>query len=195
MVAKDIKLIHQGEYLSYYEITYELPNGGTKSYEMVSKQGSRFKGGEPLTLDTIGKKINAVSMIVFSPDFSKMLLNKEFRLGVNEWVYNTTAGLIDEGENPEEAARRELKEETGLNLVSIIDKLPASYTCAPVTDENLELMIVTADGDITGSDNILEEIESIWVTREEMRSIINNSKIKFSGRLQAFAYAWAFGGF
>ena len=79
--------------------------------------------------------------------------------------------------------------------MSIIDKLPASYTCAPVTDENLELMIVNADGDITGSDNILEEIESIWVTREEMRSIINNSKIKFSGRLQAFAYAWAFGGF
>lgn len=191
--AQGIKLIHRGNFLSYYEIDYKLPDGRIKSYEIVSKVGSKKFGGE-LNLESIGSKINAVSMIVFSPDFSKMLLNKEFRLGVNEWVYNTTAGLIDEGEDPEEAARRELKEETGLDLVSIIDKLPASYTCAPVTDESLELMIVTAEGKITGSDNVLEDIESAWVTREEMRNVINNSKIKFSGRLQAFAYVWAFGG-
>ena len=40
-----------------------------------------------------------------------VLLQKEFRMATNNWVYNFPAGLIDEGETPEEAAIRELKEE------------------------------------------------------------------------------------
>lgn len=49
-------------------------------------------------------------------DDEKILLNKEYRMSVGGFVYNFPAGLIDDGETPEQAARRELKEETDLIL-------------------------------------------------------------------------------
>jgi 8-oxo-dGTP diphosphatase len=55
-------------------------------------------------------------MVTFSKDRSKILLLQEFRLACNNWVYNFPGGLSDEGESPENTAKRELKEETGLEI-------------------------------------------------------------------------------
>lgn len=48
-------------------------------------------------------------------------MNREFRLAVGDWVYNFPAGLIDAGEEPVESAKRELWEETGLELYAVDD--------------------------------------------------------------------------
>lgn len=42
-----------------------------------------------------------------------MLLQKQFRPPLGQVVIEVPAGLVDEGETPEEAAVRELREETG----------------------------------------------------------------------------------
>lgn len=193
-IAVDIRLIHQGEYLSYYEIDYKLSTGEIKTYEMVSKTGSKYNNTKELTLETIGNKCRAIVLLVLNRDHTSMLLTREFRLGVNQWVYNDVAGLIDEDETAEQAAARELKEETGLNLVSIIDKLELTFTCAPVTDDLTQLFICEADGEIINSTNPIEQIESRWVSKEEMRYILESSEITFAGRMQAFAYMWVKGG-
>ena len=41
------------------------------------------------------------------------MLQKQFRPPVNKVVIEVPAGLVDEGESPEESAIRELREETG----------------------------------------------------------------------------------
>lgn len=193
MKAENIKLIHKGNFLSYYEINYIDESGVTKTYEMVSKTGNKFSKTPNLTLDTIGKESKAVILLVFNQDHSKMLISKEFRLGVNQYVYNEVAGLIDPGETPEEAAARELYEETGLKLTKIIKILKPTFTCAPVTDDITHLIICEAEGEITGSDNIMEEIHSKWYTKEEVKQLLDSSDTIFAGRLQAFAYMWACG--
>ena len=43
----------------------------------------------------------------------ELLLQKQFRPPTNKVMIEIPAGLIDEGETPEECAIRELKEETG----------------------------------------------------------------------------------
>ena len=193
MKADDIKLIHQVEYLSYYEIDYSDESGHHKTYEIVSKKGSKFNNSDALSLETIGKDDIAIVLIVLNPDHSKMLLLKEFRMGVNQYVYGQVTGFIDEGETDEQAAARELKEETGLDLVRIIDKLPGTFTCAPVADDKTIMFVCEAEGNIIESDNVNEEIHPFWVDKADVKKLLFDEKITFAARTQAIAYMWTLG--
>ena len=160
---------------------------------MVSKSGSLHLKQDILTLDTIGRETKAVVMVVFNTSHDKILLCKEFRMGVNQYVYSGPAGLIDPGETDEEAVQRELREETGLKLVKIIDKLPSTFTCAPVTDELTRLFIIEAEGEIVGSNSVYEEIHSNWYTKSEALDLVRNGDTVFAGRMQGIVYMWANG--
>ena len=43
----------------------------------------------------------------------EILLIRQYRFGLQDYIYELPGGLIDKSEEPEEAARRELREETG----------------------------------------------------------------------------------
>jgi len=51
--------------------------------------------------------------------------------------------------------------------------LPASFSSVGLTDEKVVTVFVGAEGDILGSDNVNEEIESRLYTKEELRNLIN----------------------
>lgn len=185
-----VEKTYTGEWLSMYKVTYRDNDGNTKVYEMVSKSGTLRNPGL-LDIDSIGNKSIAVVMAVFNSDMSKILLCKEFRMGVNQYIYNFPAGLKEPGESSEDAAIRELKEETGLDTVEITRTLEPTFTCAPVTDDVTDFVILKAFGNIRDSNNVNEEIHSQWYTKTEAMELLNNSKIKFAGRTQAFCYMWA----
>lgn len=193
MKADNIKLLHRGEYLSYYEIDYSDGQGHRKTYEMVSKKGSRFNKTESLTLSDIGKDDIAIVLIVLNQDHSKMFLLKEFRMGVNQYVYGQVTGFIDDGENDEQAAARELKEETGLDLIKILDKLPGTFTCAPVADDKTIMIVCEVEGEIHESDNVNEEIHPFWCDKKMARKLLFNEDITFAARTQAILYMWLLG--
>ena len=62
-------------------------------------------------------------MILTDETGERILVSREYRMAMAQWIYNFPAGLIDPGETPEESAKRELWEETGLELVGITDVL------------------------------------------------------------------------
>lgn len=195
MKIKDIRLIHQGEYLSYYEIDYINRDGNIKTYEMVSKTGSRYNNSSELSPISLGSPIPARSVVlcVFDEDHSHMLVAKEFRLGVNRFIYNNVAGLIEEGESYIDAATRELKEETGLDLTKVIDVLLPSYTSAPITDDSSIVIICEASGIIDSHNSNLspdEEIIPMWIDRDTMSKMLHTGDIMFSARMQAYSYFW-----
>lgn len=188
--AIGIEKVYTGEWLSMYKVTYMNQHGEAKAYEMVSKHGTTMNPGD-LSLEDIGHETTAVVMAVFNHDMSKILLCKEFRMGVNQYIYNFPAGLREPGESPGDAVRRELKEETGLEVIEVLRYLKPSFTCAPVTDDVTDFIMLRAQGELRNSEDANEEIHPIWCSKQEVIELLYDNNIKFAGRTQAFCYLWA----
>ena len=185
MELKNIERVASGSHLNYYHLQYKNRLGNDKTYEMISRDNNIEKGS-----DLSDKESQAVILVVFNRDYSKLLLNLEFRMAVNEQVYNMPAGLIEKGESIEEASRRELKEETGLDLVTIVDILNPAYSSVGISNEKTTCVFCISDGEIGGNPEPDEEIECHWYSKEDILRLLNDKNVKMAARTQMLCYMW-----
>ncbi len=179
MKFKNIKKIHEGNFITRYNIEYETRSGHSKTYEMVSRDPNIS------TLDDIlESKTDAVVMIMHDKTGEKILINREFRMAAGRYIYNFPAGLIDGTETPEEAAARELYEETGLKLTRIDEKWNVGYSAVGFSNEKNALIVGIAEGEIRPSDSEPEEIDARWYTKEETAKLLETEY--FAARTQAY---------
>ena len=184
MKFQSIQKIHSGRFIHRYDITYETGEGKKKVYEMISRNPA-IDTQEELQK----KKPDAVVLIMHDETGGKILLNREFRMALGNWVYNFPAGLIDPGETPEQSAARELKEETGLALLAIRDRMALSYSAVGFSNESNICLVGTASGTFQKSSSAVEEIEAGWYTREEVKKLL--AAEIFAARTQAYCYLWS----
>ncbi len=81
-------------------------------------------------------KVAFGSSVVVLPvlDDGRVLLIKQWRAAVGDWVIEAPAGRIEPGETPEKAAARELEEETGFRA-SRLERLYSAYVSPGYSDE------------------------------------------------------------
>ncbi len=110
-----------------------------------------------------------------------MLLVRQYRYSIDDYIYEFPAGLVDEGETYQQAAIREMKEETGLTLHPVtVDAMYEKpyFTTIGLTDECCATVYGYAEG--TVSSQWLEDAEDIEVVladREEVRRILKEEKV------------------
>lgn len=179
----DIKKIHQGKFISYYVASYLNKEGHIKEYEFVSRDNNlvkeKFGNNSPI----------GVGLVVFNEAKDKILIQAEFRLATKRFVYTFPAGLIDKGEDAMTAAKRELKEETGLDYVSTLAVLPPSYSSQAISDELMQIVVCTSKGEIKESCFADEEINARWYTKEEAKKLLDEGAY-MAVRTQMFLYMW-----
>ena len=92
----------------------------------------------------------AVVVLPYDPVLDRVLLVEQFRAPVfmagdpAPWVWEPVAGLVDPGETPETAARREAEEEAGL-AVRRLEPAGGVYSSTGSSNEFLNLFIGIAD--------------------------------------------------
>lgn len=184
MEFESIEKIHQGKFITRYDIHYKTVSGKPKTYEMISRNPD-ITGLK----DMLEKKPHAVVMIMHDCTGQKLLLCKEYRMAVGESIYNFPAGLIDPGESYEEAAARELREETGLSLMRIDEVWKPSYSAVGFSNERNVVVLGVAGGEIRPSDSELEEIQAQWFDKKQIREILKDERL--SARTQTYCALWS----
>ena len=184
MKYEGIKKINDGRFISRYDVTYTTEDNKTKVYEMISRNKDITSIGE-----LRNEAPDGVVIVVTDESGERILINKEYRMAVGDYVYNFPAGLIDAGETVQVAAARELKEETGLDLISIEDTLYDSYSAIGFSNETNQVVIGKASGTFAKSTSTVEEISAAWHTKAEVRELLKNNR--FAARTQAFCYMWS----
>ncbi|MDE6434084.1 MAG: NUDIX hydrolase [Lachnospiraceae bacterium] len=184
MEFKEIRKKQEGKYITRYDVTYETVDHKIKIYEMISRNKNLTKRCELSDYPADG-----VVLIMHDRTGNKVLLNKEFRMACGTSVINFPAGLIDPGETFEQSAARELKEETGLDLIQIDDVMGESFSAVGFSNEKNICVVGVAEGEFAPSTSTIEEIEAKWYTKAEVRELLK--KENFAARTQAYCYVWS----
>lgn len=144
---KEIVPVYDGKFLHFYN--FKLESG--HNYEVVSRQ----------KFEDINKiKTDAVDIIALSPNLRKILVIKEWRVPVNDYIYAFPAGLCEPDEDIITTAKRELLEETGLVISIIYDILEPAYQSPGMTNETVASIFCSAKGKIVNAHMSKMKIQS-----------------------------------
>jgi ADP-ribose pyrophosphatase len=114
----------------------------------------------------------AAAVLAVTPD-RRVVLVRQFREAVRESILEIPAGIYDqEGETPEEAARREVREETGYRVTSL-RPLGSIYTTPGFTDERIDLFFAHAE--LAGEPE--EGMEVVEIPLEKAVDLVRDGRI------------------
>jgi ADP-ribose pyrophosphatase len=125
----------------------------------------KLPGGRQTTREIVEHE-NCVAIVAID-DADNILLVRQFRKPVEKELLEIPAGGIDPGESPEDAVRREMREETGF-LPRKVAKLGGFYSSPGFCTEYLHLYLVS---DLIKSLLQAEDSESISLVRVPLSQI------------------------
>lgn len=102
-------------------------------------------------------------------DDKKIVAVKQFRVAINDWIYELPAGTLDRKETPEECALRELEEETGYRA----SKIKEMFRMYPAPGYSSEIMYSFLATDLEKSEQKLESSEIIYPIIVEFNELLN----------------------
>lgn len=118
------------------KVEYVDAKGTSRVWEVASRK-TRGSGG----IDAA-----AIGNIIVSPNEpARTVLVIQYRPPFDAFTVEWPAGLIDADETPEQAARREFKEETGFEVSKVLSVSPAVAADPGLTNANLALVMVEAE--------------------------------------------------
>ena len=172
------KKVTDKKWLNLFDVQYRDKNGQSKQWEVVSRKAA------PKCITGEFDPPDAVVIVPFHRDEKKLVVIREYRVALAGHEYALPAGLIDPGESIETTSQRELKEETGLELVEIHKKSPTLYGTAGMTDENFIMVYCDCEGTVSASGNEgTETIETLLVSPKDARDLLKDAEAKFDVKL------------
>lgn len=164
-------------YLNFYEMEVCQRNGKTIPYYLASRSP------EVDSLKAVTGKRDPDGVIlygVYGPEKDKLVLIKQFRYPLGDYVYEFPAGLVESGEDMLDAATREMYEETGLTFQPkrSSDWSRPYFTTVGMTDESCSTVFGYCTGEPTNChQEAAEDIRIVLADREECRRILREENV------------------
>jgi len=174
---KQARKLTDEKWLNLFDVKYVAKTGEEKSWQMATRKK------EPKCMTGRYDQPDAVVIVPFHKAKDKLVITREYRVPLNDYEYGFPAGLIDEGESVEQATRRELREETGLNLSRLIKMSPPIYSSAGMTDESVAMVYVECEGEPSNTGNTeFELIEVLLISPAEAFQMCSDSTLRFDAK-------------
>ena len=126
-------------------------------------------GGQTVIRRQVMRHAPCVVMLVHDCAQDLYLVEREYRVGCDAFAYGLPAGLIDDGEDVDAAALRELREETGAVAGELIPLGRFYPTCAYST----EVIHMYLARQLTFGERELDEDEFLNVFRLPLRELVD----------------------
>lgn len=173
----DIKKMTDNPFLNMYDVTARKRTGEVFHYYFASR-------GEGPDMKCHTRNNHPEGVMIYAvcrQEPEKIVLVKQYRYPINDFVYEMPAGLVDPGESLEKTAVREFFEETGMKLILYEGGEEALrnpfYTTVGLTDESVSILYGYAEG-IPNAQNLeaSEDMEVVIADKEEAKRILREEK-------------------
>lgn len=140
---------------------------------------------------------HAVAALLYDPDRDVLVMIEQFRIGAfaagrPAWLMEIVAGIIGDGETPEEVARREAVEETGSRIVGPLELIGEFLMTPGGSSETVTLYCGRVDaegaGGIHGLEHEHEDIKVHVVTSDAAIRMLDDQRI--TNATTAVALSW-----
>ncbi len=125
----------------------------------------------------------ACAVLIYDTAIERLVLVRQFRIQAHlsgqGWVIEIAAGMLDDGEDPAEAAKREVAEETGYQ-VGKLDHIATCLTAPGLMTERIHIYYAEVKGRAqvaTGLDEEGEDIETLALSPEEAADMMRSGEI------------------
>lgn len=160
---------------------------GFFKYERYTLRHETFAGGmtEPFTRELFSPG-HAAAVLPYDPVRDQLVLQEQFRIGAHAagrapWLIEVVAGLLEDGESPEQLARREIVEETGLEALDLVEVGPLLMSPG-TSSEMVTLYCARVDAGKSGGVHGLvvehEDIRTFTVDAGEVRQLLESGRIE-----------------
>lgn len=177
-VIESVEQLSENRFVNLFNVKGVNSKGFHSNYYVAS----RAKDKDGLKLLTHSEEADGVAIYaLYGEKRDRVVLVRQWRYPIGDWIYEFPAGLCEPGEDYREAAVRELHEETGLVLEPLdVDPLfeKPRYTTVGMTDESVATVYGYASGELSSRfEEKSEEIEAVIADREEVRRILREEKV------------------
>ena len=161
-------------FLNLYELDASFRDGSRAPYYVASRR----KDADSIKAATGDNHADGVILYgVYGEQKDKVVLVRQFRYPIGNYVYEFPAGLVEPDEDMLEAGIREMYEETGLNFTPV-QTAPPYFTTIGMTDESCGTVFGYCSG-VPSVDHQegSEDIQAVLADREECKRILKEENV------------------